>query len=88
MPIDRTKPHTVWYWIDDPLDPILAPYAKEFDDADDAEEWAKALIARNLPQLAWVKVFRQSNEVYESLRWDRPDSSNERVTHPPVSGES
>jgi hypothetical protein len=72
----RTRPHTCWYWIDDPNDPIPAPYSFTMDSAAECEERAQQFIEeRNDPQnrLRWVKVFRADNEAYETFRWDNPE---------------
>jgi hypothetical protein len=71
MPHDRSKPHTVWFWLDDGH-PELGPDSRRFDNADEAEKFAQDLVTHHghNPALRWVKVFRSDNESYVTWFWE------------------
>lgn len=79
MPIDRKLPHTIWWYIHNPEDPVPAPFQAQMDTADEAEALAKNYVEnRNDPYnaLRWVKVFRTGNESYQTWRWVNPEPYN------------
>lgn len=70
---DSDKPHTLWYWIEDPNDPAPAPYSLLFDDRLDALDHAAAITTNPINELRWVKIFRSDNETYTCYRWNNPE---------------
>lgn len=76
MSIDRSLPHTAWYWIEDPNDPMPMPFSVQFDDADEGEAFARKFVSERddpFQRLRWIRVFRTSNEAYEIYRWENPE---------------
>lgn len=67
------QPHTVWYWVEDPHDPVPMPYVLHFDNQADAVNWAEETVDLAHVSLRWMKVFRTDNEVYQCWRWENPE---------------
>lgn len=75
---DHNKPHILWYMLEDPNDPVPAPYSLTYDTQQDALDTARVLIDKTIshPQrsaLLWLKVFRADNEAYTCFIWHRPE---------------
>jgi hypothetical protein len=72
---DPKEPHTLWWWVDDPNDHVPAPYSRQFDNLQDAENAIRDIPLRYLKQIAWMKLFRSDNESYTCGWWDNPSPS-------------
>lgn len=68
------EPHMVWFWYDDPSDPIPAPYSIRVDDHLDAVEVMDRFIDNK--KVSWAKAFRSGNEHYTCLRYNAPEQES------------
>lgn len=67
--------HTIWYWIDDPSDPVPTPYALAVDNHADARGAIDRLMAQ--PAVRWAKAFRHDNEFYRCIKEQKPPKEDD-----------
>lgn len=63
--------HTVEYHIGD-AKPETATVLREFDDLENADNFAQKIIRQTTGRLSWLKIYRSDNESYVCFRWDNP----------------